>query len=94
MLDPLMMYSCGYWEAATNLGQAQEDNLELICQKLKLKKGLRRPIGCGWGGFAYYAAKNYQVELVGITISSEQEKLAKERCKGLPVEISFRITGI
>ncbi|MCJ7759196.1 MAG: class I SAM-dependent methyltransferase, partial [Gillisia sp.] len=71
--------------------RAQEDKLELICQKLKLKKGQRiLDIGCGWGGFAYYAARNHQVEVVGITISAEQEKLAKQRCKGLPVEIRFQ----
>jgi cyclopropane-fatty-acyl-phospholipid synthase len=91
MLDPLMMYSCGYWENADNLTRAQENKLELICQKLKLKKGQRiLDIGCGWGGFAYYAARNYQVEVVGITISAAQEKLAKQRCKGLPVEIRFQ----
>ena len=47
-------------------------------------------IGCGWGGFAYYAAKNYKVNVVGITISKEQHEVAKKRCNGLNVEIRFQ----
>ncbi len=91
MLDPLMIYSCGYWQKTEELSQAQEKKLELICRKLKLKPGQRvLDIGCGWGGFAWYAAKNYGVEVVGITISEEQKKLAAERCKNLPVEIRLQ----
>ncbi|AVR44335.1 cyclopropane-fatty-acyl-phospholipid synthase [Christiangramia fulva] len=91
MLDPLMIYSCGYWQKTNRLSQAQENKLELICRKLKLKPGERvLDIGCGWGGFAYYAAKNYEVEVVGITISEKQKKLAMERCRDLPVEIRLQ----
>lgn len=51
MLDPYMQYSCGYWNNANNLKDAQSDKLKLICEKLKLKKGMTLPdIGCGWGG--------------------------------------------
>ncbi|MEX2335941.1 MAG: cyclopropane fatty acyl phospholipid synthase [Fulvivirga sp.] len=91
MLDPHMMYSCGYWDNAEDLYQAQTNKLELICQKLHLKPGMRvLEIGCGWGGFAVYAAKNFGVEVIGITLSSEQEKLAKERCQQLNVEIRLQ----
>ncbi|MFD1094961.1 cyclopropane fatty acyl phospholipid synthase [Salegentibacter chungangensis] len=91
MLDPLMLYSCAYWQDAENLSEAQQNKLELICTKLKLRPGLKLlDIGCGWGGFAYYAAKNYGVEVVGITISKEQYTYAKEQCKDLPVEIRFQ----
>ncbi|WP_281239847.1 cyclopropane fatty acyl phospholipid synthase [Flavobacterium praedii] len=91
MLDPLMMYSCGYWKNATTLKEAQEQKLKLICEKLHLKPGQKvLDIGCGWGGFAYYAAKNYKVNVVGITISKEQHELAKKRCNGLNVEIRFQ----
>jgi len=91
MLDPLMMYSCGYWEGASTLSEAQEQKLKLICEKLQLKPGQKvLDIGCGWGGFAYYAAKNYKVNVVGVTISAEQQKLASERCKDLNVEIRFQ----
>jgi len=87
MLDKTMSYSCGYWAAAKNLDQAQVAKLDLACRKLGLKKGMRvLDIGSGWGGFAKYAAENYGVEVVGVTISKEQVKLAKERGKGLPLE--------
>ncbi|HWW04052.1 cyclopropane fatty acyl phospholipid synthase [Collimonas sp.] len=90
MLDSNLMYSCGYWARAANLEQAQLHKLELICRKLELKAGERLlDIGCGWGGLARYAAENYQVEVVGITISKEQQKLAQERCAGLPVSIEL-----
>lgn len=91
MLDPLMMYSCGYWKNASNLKQAQEQKLKLICEKLHLKPGQKvLDIGCGWGGFAYYAAKNYGVSVIGITISREQKNVAMERCHDLKVEIRFQ----
>ncbi len=46
-------------------------------------------IGCGWGGFGKFAAENYGVSVVGVTVSKEQVKLGKELCKDLPVE--FRL---
>jgi cyclopropane-fatty-acyl-phospholipid synthase len=39
-------------------------------------------IGCGWGGLAYFMAKHYQVSVVGVTISAEQQKMAQQRCAG------------
>lgn len=90
MLDPHMMYSCGYWEHATDLNMAQEHKLKLICEKLEFKKGERLlDIGCGWGGLAAYAATNYGVEVLGVTISREQQQLAQQRCKGLPINIEL-----
>ncbi|AMO99142.1 cyclopropane-fatty-acyl-phospholipid synthase [Collimonas arenae] len=90
MLDSSMMYSCGYWSRAHNLEEAQQHKLDLICRKLELKPGERLlDIGCGWGGLARYAAQHHQVEVVGITISKEQQKLAQERCAGLPVKIEL-----
>jgi cyclopropane-fatty-acyl-phospholipid synthase len=91
MLDKRMMYSCGYWETATNLDDAQEAKLDLICRKLKLEKGMRLlEIGCGWGTFAKYAAEKYGVSVVGITISEQQAILAREINEGLPVEIRIQ----
>ncbi len=90
MLDSSLMYSCGYWEHAQNLEEAQLHKLEMICRKLELQPGERLlDIGCGWGGLARYAAQKYQVEVVGVTISKEQQKLAQERCAGLPVTITL-----
>jgi cyclopropane-fatty-acyl-phospholipid synthase len=88
MLDKRMVYSCGYWKQANNLHEAQEAKLELICRKLAIRPGDRiLDIGCGWGGFTKYAAENYGVKVVGITVSREQEKYARLMCAGLPVEI-------
>ncbi len=87
-LDSRMQYSCGYWLKADNLEQAQIDKLDLICRKLRLKAGETvLDIGCGWGGFAKYAAENYGVKVTGLTISVEQAKFAREFCRNLPVDI-------
>lgn len=90
MLDPTMSYSCGYWKDADTLAQAQAAKLRLICEKLELQPGQRLlDIGCGWGGLAKLAAEDYGVEVTGLTISKEQQKLARERCAGLPVRIEL-----
>ena len=90
MLDKWMNYSCGYWKDAANLDEAQESKMDLICRKLQLKPGMRvLDIGCGWGGLAAYAARQYGVHAVGITVSREQVKLARQRCAGLPVDIEL-----
>ncbi len=53
----------------------------MICRKLQLKPGMRLlDIGCGWGGLAAFAARNYGVSVQGVTISAEQQKLAQQRC--------------
>jgi cyclopropane-fatty-acyl-phospholipid synthase len=91
MLDKRMIYSCGYWETATTLDEAQEAKLDLVCRKLGLQPGMRvLDIGCGWGGTAKFAAERYQVEVVGVTVSRQQAEYAKELCRGLPVEIRLQ----
>ncbi len=91
MLDRRMVYTCGYWRRAETLDAAQEDKLDLVCRKLDLRPGQRLlDIGCGWGGFARYAAEHYGVEVVGITISKEQLELGRESCTGLPVELRLQ----
>ena len=91
MLDDRMIYSCGYWKESTTLNDAQEEKLDLICQKLQLRPGLSLlDIGCGWGGLIKYAAQKYGVNATGITISQQQCDYAKDACKGLPVEICLQ----
>lgn len=90
MLDPQMLYSCGYWANATTLEQAQKDKLDLVCKKLELEPGMKvLDIGCGWGGMAAHAAKHFGVEITGITVSREQKKLGEELVCGLPVSIEL-----
>ncbi len=91
MLDKRMNYSCGYWYKAKTLDDAQEAKLDLICRKLLLKPGMTvLDIGCGWGGFANWAAENYGVKVLGITVSREQVKFAREYSRGLDVKIELR----
>jgi cyclopropane-fatty-acyl-phospholipid synthase len=91
MLDSRMVYSCGYWETARTLDEAQEAKLDLICGKMGLRAGERiLDIGCGWGSLAKFAAERYGVSVVGLTVSKEQAALARELCAGLPVEIRLQ----
>ena len=88
MLDRRMIYSCAYWKDATTLDEAQEAKLDLVCRKLGLQAGMRvLDIGCGWGGMAQFAAERYGVAVLGITVSENQASRARERCRGLDVEI-------
>ncbi len=88
MLGASMAYSCGYWKNAKTLDEAQEAKYELICQKLKLKRGMRvLDIGCGWGGLAMYMARKYKVEVTGVTPAREQASYVREHAKGLAVKV-------
>lgn len=88
MLDTNMAYSCGYWRNAANLDQAQLNKIHLIANKLGLKPGMRvLDIGCGWGTIPAYLAQHYGVEVVGVTISTEQARYAQKKCETLPVDI-------
>ena len=87
-LDPYNQYTCGYFKNTDDLNIAQEQKLDLICRKLELKKVERvLDIGCGWGGFAKYAAEHYGVHVTGITISDEQLTYAKKFTEGLSVTV-------
>jgi cyclopropane-fatty-acyl-phospholipid synthase len=88
MLGNTMQYTCAYWKQAKTLDEAQVNKLDLICRKLHLQKGEKvLELGCGWGGFAQFAAENYGVEVDAYNISKEQVQYAKNRTKGLPVTI-------
>jgi cyclopropane-fatty-acyl-phospholipid synthase len=91
MLDPNMQYSCALFAEGDDLGSAQMRKLDWICERLCLRPGLRLlDIGCGWGGLARYAARQYGCQVVGITISQEQFRYAQRWCRGLDVEIQLR----
>lgn len=91
MLDKRMAYTCGYWKTATNLDDAQEAKLDLVCRKIGAHPGMRiLELGCGWGSFAKFAAEKYGVSVLGLTVSKEQVTLGMEMCKGLPVELRLQ----
>lgn len=88
MLDRRMVYTCAYWQDAATLDAAQEAKLDLVCRKLELAPGMKvLELGCGWAGFAKYAAETYGVAVTGYTVSKNQVALGRERCHGLPVEL-------
>jgi cyclopropane-fatty-acyl-phospholipid synthase len=80
-LDRSMTYSCAIFSrGAESLEAAQERKLELVCEKLRLAPGERvLDIGCGWGSFAAHAAARHGVEVVGITLSDPQARVARRR---------------
>lgn len=91
MLDKRMNYTCAYWKNASDLDQAQEAKLDLVCKKIGIYKGMKiLELGCGWGSFAKYAAEKYGAQVTGVTVSKEQVELGKELCRGLPVELRLQ----
>lgn len=84
-LDPHLQYSCAYFtDWSGTIEQAQEDKLEMICRKLRLKPGDRLlDIGCGWGGLIAYAALRHGVTAHGVTMSEKQLGLARETIERL-----------
>ena len=91
MLDERMVYTCGYWKNAKNLTEAQEAKLDLVARKVGLAPGMRvLDLGCGWGGFASWAAEKYGCSVVGVTLSKDQVALGNKMWKHLPVELQLK----
>ncbi|WP_296251464.1 C17 cyclopropane fatty acid synthase CfaB [Pseudomonas sp. UBA4194] len=80
-LDRDMAYSCAYFHTGhESLEQAQQDKFMHLCRKLRLQKDdYLLDVGCGWGGLARFAAREFGARVFGITLSTEQLKLARER---------------
>ena len=89
MLDETMTYSCAVFESPDDsLADAQRRKYRRICEHLRLEPSDRvLEIGCGWGGFARFAASEYGCHVTGLTISAAQAELARERTAGLDVRI-------
>jgi cyclopropane-fatty-acyl-phospholipid synthase len=81
-LDEFNQYTCGYFNNAEDLEQAEKQKMALICKKLQLKSTDKvLDIGCGWGGLAKYIAENHGCKVTGISISDSQVKYAKKFTK-------------
>jgi cyclopropane-fatty-acyl-phospholipid synthase len=93
-LDPSMTYSSALFEDDTpDLTAAQHNKYRRLAEAIDLQPGQRvLEIGCGWGGFAEYAAKNYGANVVGLTISKEQRDFAQKRIHdaGLSDKVEIR----
>jgi len=87
-LGPHNQYTCCFFNKAKTLEEAEVEKLEMICDKLDLREGDRvLDIGCGWGGFARYAAETRGCRVTGVSISKEQIAYARRYTEGLPVDI-------
>jgi cyclopropane-fatty-acyl-phospholipid synthase len=95
-LDSTMTYSSALFESGANdLSAAQTNKYRRLAEAIQLKPGQKiLEIGCGWGGFAEFAAKTFGVNVVGLTISREQCDYARQRMfnagLGDKVEIKFQ----
>ena len=72
--QPYKMYTCAYWKEGTQtLEQAQQNKIEHVCRKLRLRAGESvLDIGCGWGGFLLYAQARYAIVGTGVNTTTEQ----------------------
>ncbi|MGB8030668.1 MAG: cyclopropane-fatty-acyl-phospholipid synthase family protein [Terracidiphilus sp.] len=80
-LGESLAYSCAYFRSADDsLDLAQAQKLAMICRKLRLRPGERfLDVGCGWGSLVLWAAGSHRARSLGITLSKEQAKVAKQR---------------
>jgi len=82
-LDRRLVYSCAYFaHEDDDLETAQEQKLDLLCRKLRLRPGDRLlDVGCGWGALLVHAVERYGVTAHGITLSRPQAEAAHERIR-------------
>jgi cyclopropane-fatty-acyl-phospholipid synthase len=94
-LDPTMTYSSAYFaQPGQSLSDAQTAKYRRIAEALDIRPDHHLlEIGCGWGGFAEFAVKEYGCKLTGLTLSKEQLKFASERLQreGLSEKVDFRL---
>jgi cyclopropane-fatty-acyl-phospholipid synthase len=94
-LDADQQYSCAYFvDQAATLEQAQAAKKRHIAAKLLLAPGQRvLDIGCGWGGLAIELARDYGVDVTGITLSDKQLQSARRRAEraGLGDRVRFEL---
>ena len=94
VLGPSMAYTCAvYPHADATLEEAQEEKFDLVCRKLGLQPGMRLlDVGCGWGGMAMHAARNYGVDVIAVTLSRQQAEWGQKAVAeaGLSDQVDIR----
>jgi cyclopropane-fatty-acyl-phospholipid synthase len=94
-LGESLVYSCAIFSrGAKTLERAQEEKLETVARKLALKEGDRvLDVGCGWGAFPLWAAREHGADVVGITLSPPQAEKARERAEaaGVADRVEIRV---
>lgn len=80
-LDRRLVYTCAYYRREdSQLDEAQQDKLELVCRKLRLERGhTLLDVGCGWGALACWAAAEHGARVHAVTLSRRQAEWATER---------------
>jgi len=108
ILDQQMAYSCAYVtdesvdlvrggeHPAYTLEDAQRDKLDLVCRKVGLdaRPGMRLvDVGCGWGSLSLHAAREYGAQVLGVTISAEQQAFISKRAaeQGIAERVEIRL---
>ena len=95
-LDQDRQYSCAYFRTDHDtLEQAQTQKKAHIAAKLLLRPGMRvLDIGCGWGGLAMTLARDFGVQVTGVTLSTEQHAVATQRVRaaGLDRLVDIKLT--
>jgi len=91
--DPYLMYTCGYWpEGTASLEQAQVNKMEHVCRKVRLSRGESVvDIGCGFGGFMFYAAERYGVSLTGVNTTTEQVEFVDQEIRRRGQQDALRV---
>ena len=94
-LDADKQYSCAYFtDPANSLEQAQDDKKAHIAAKLAIAPGMKvLDIGCGWGGLALYLHEKTGAEVLGVTLSEEQIRVARARAEaaGVADKVTFEL---
>ena len=94
-LDADRQYSCAYFtDPANDLERAQADKNAHIAAKLAIEPGMTvLDIGCGWGGMALYLHRKTGAEVLGVTLSEEQLKVARRRAAeaGVADKVRFEL---
>ena len=92
-LGPTMGYTCGYYERDDmTLDESQNAKFNLALGKLGLEPGMTLlDVGCGWGGALEMAVREYDVNVIGITLSKAQSEFARERLARLDTDRSIEV---
>lgn len=92
-LGDRMIYTSAFFKTGNeDLETAQDQKLDLVCQKMQLKKGERLlDIGCGWGTLAAHSAKYYGTDSTGITIAQAGADFANARIEKWGVKHRARV---
>ena len=96
-LDPTMGYTCAYFERDDmTLEEAQNAKFDLALGKLNLEPGMTLlDIGCGWGGALRRAVEEFDVNVIGITLSKNQSAYSRKLLAGIPTKrtVEVRMQG-